>query len=137
MRARSKWALVIGALLLVVPLSLSLSHARDDGRYADSALKPWFDQLKSKLGACCSDADGTAVADVDWESKDGRYRVRLGDVWLDVPNEAVITEPNQAGRAMVWPTRRLRGDARDFLGPAPPYGPGDWYVRCFLRGPMT
>jgi hypothetical protein len=23
--------------------------------------------------------------------------------WVDVPNEAVITEPNRAGRTMVWP----------------------------------
>jgi len=29
--------------------------ARDlDGRYANSPLKPWFDQLKSGKGLCCS-----------------------------------------------------------------------------------
>jgi hypothetical protein len=48
-----------------------LVEAHDDGRYAHSPLKPWFD------GLCCSDADGFAVSDPDWESKDGHYRVRV------------------------------------------------------------
>src|ERR1700681_244413 len=74
--------------------------ARDDGRYAGSPLKPWFDSLKSGKGPCCSDADGSAVSDVDWESKDGHYRVRLDGEWIDVPNEAVITEPNRIGRTL-------------------------------------
>ncbi len=40
--------------------------------------------------------DGEAVADPDWESKEGHYRVRLDNKWIDVPGEAVITEPNRA-----------------------------------------
>ena len=109
----------------VVLLSLSaahLAHARDpDGRYANSPLKQWFDSLRSGKGPCCSDADGTAVADVDWESKDGHYRVRLDGEWIDVPDEAVITEPNRIGRTMVWP---MRG----YLGLS---------IRCFMPGSMT
>jgi len=42
-------------------------------------------------------ADGEAVADPHWESKEGHYRVRLDNNWVDVPDEAVITEPNRAG----------------------------------------
>ncbi|HVR58228.1 MAG TPA: hypothetical protein VMT72_15540, partial [Pseudolabrys sp.] len=53
------------------------SHARDDGRYANSPLKPWFESLHSEYGQCCSDADGYVVADVDWETDKGRYRVHL------------------------------------------------------------
>lgn len=79
--------------------------ARDDGRYANSPLKSWFDSLKSGKGPCCSDADGSAVSDVDWESKDGRYRVRLEGQWIDVPPDALITEPNRVGRTMVWPIK--------------------------------
>jgi hypothetical protein len=37
-------------------------------------------------------ADGEAVADPDWESKEVHYRVRLDNKWVDVPDEAVITE---------------------------------------------
>src|SRR5256884_5133405 len=46
-------------------------QARDDGRYSQSPLKPWFDSLKSGKGPCCSDADGFAVSDPDWESRNG------------------------------------------------------------------
>jgi len=78
--------------------------ARDlDGRYANSPLKSWFESLHSSKGPCCSDADGTALSDVDWEAKDGHYRVRIEGQWWDVPDEAVIKEPNQAARTMVWP----------------------------------
>ena len=49
--------------------------ARDDGRFADSPLKPWFDRLASGKGLCCSFADSVAVQDVDWDTRDGHYRV--------------------------------------------------------------
>ncbi|MHC2621478.1 hypothetical protein ACVIW2_003510 [Bradyrhizobium huanghuaihaiense] len=108
--------------LLVAPLVLSAGSAlgRDDGRYADSPLKPWFDSLRSHLGPCCSDADGFAVSDPDWESHDGHYRVRLDGQWVDVPDEAVITEPNRAGRTMVWPVKTAFGIS----------------IRCFMPGSM-
>ena len=47
------------------------------------------------------------VADVDWESKDGHYRVRLEGQWIDVPDD-VITVPNRFGRTMVWPIKGAR-----------------------------
>src|ERR1700693_5322205 len=93
------------ALILSSAILLSFpALARDlDGRYAQSPLKPWFDHLSSKKGPCCSDGDGSAISDADWESKDGHYRVRIPDtrrpgdpmIWVDVPNDAVITEPNR------------------------------------------
>jgi hypothetical protein len=104
-----------------------MADARDlDGRYAGSALKEWFDSLRSGKGPCCSDADGTALSDVDWEAKDGHYRVRIEGQWWDVPDEAVIREPNRAGRTMVWPVyygarnETIRVD-----------------IRCFMPGTMT
>ena len=97
-------------------------QARDpDGRYANSPLKQWFDSLQSGKGPCCSDADGSAVSDVDWESKGGRYRVRIEGEWHEVPEDAVITEPNRVGRTMVWP---IKG----YLGLS---------IRCFMPGSMT
>jgi hypothetical protein len=93
-------------LLAVLAAATVHASARDlDGRYANSPLKPWFDTLASKKGLCCSDADGTALSDVDWETKDGRYRVRLDGDWHNVPDDAVVTEPNRAGRTMVWPIK--------------------------------
>src|ERR1700749_1730133 len=84
-------------IVVVVPAGLAagLVRARDDGRYADSPLKPWFDSLRSGRGLCCSNADGIAVADPDWDSKDGHYRVRLDGEWIDVPDDAVVKEPNR------------------------------------------
>ena len=109
-------------VLLIVPLVLSTQNAlgRDDGRYKDSPLKPWFDSLRSHLGPCCSDADGVIVADPDWESYQGHYRVRLEGQWIEVPDDAVITEPNRAGRTMVWPVRTAFGIS----------------IRCFMPGSM-
>jgi hypothetical protein len=101
--------------------------ARDvDGRYAASPLKQWFDQLKSGKGPCCSDADGTALSDVDWETKDGHYRVRIENRWWDVPDEAVIKEPNRAGPTMVWPIYYRSMGAPLRLD-----------IRCFMPGSMT
>jgi hypothetical protein len=110
---------IIVALLLLS--FCQTASARDDGRYAGSPLKPWFDSLRSGNGPCCSDADGSAVADADWDTKDGHYRVRLEGNWLDVPEDAVVAGPNRAGRTMVWLY----------------YIDGHPQVRCFIPGTMT
>jgi transposase len=53
-------------------------------------------------------------------------RVRIEGQWWDVPDEALIKEPNRAGRTMVWPVyyreldRSLRVE-----------------IRCFMPGSMT
>jgi len=98
-----------------------VAAARDlDGRYANSPLKGWFESLHSGKGPCCSDADGTALSDIDWEARDGHYRVRIEGQWWDVPDEAVIREPNRAGRTMVWPVKTAFGIS----------------IRCFMPGSM-
>lgn len=104
----------VGALLLISILLMvsTISNARAVGsQYAESPLKPWFDTLRSALGPCCSDADGYAISDADWESRDGRYRVRIPRsneeadknvlIWVDVPDAALITVPNRAGTTMM------------------------------------
>ena len=55
------------------------------------------------------------------------YRVRVPKaagskdmIWVEVPDEAVITEPNKAGRTMVWPV----------------YGSESVSIRCFMPGSM-
>jgi hypothetical protein len=120
---RQKAPLTVGVAAALLALASDLGHARDRGQYANAnpELKAWFEGLKSGKGPCCSDADGTAVSDVDWQSHGGHYRVRLDGEWVDVPDEAVITEPNRIGRTMVWP---LHG----YLGLT---------IRCFMPGSMT
>src|SRR3954467_13424695 len=77
-------------LIVLGLLSIGAALARDDGRYANSPLKGWFDSLKSGRGPCCSDADGFAVSDPDWDLEGTHYRVRLDGEWIVVPDDAVI-----------------------------------------------
>ena len=121
---RCKISLRLASAVLLVMLAAPASQARDpDGHYAaqNPELHKWFESLRSGKGPCCSDADGTAVSDVDWETANGHYRVRLDNEWIDVPDDAVITEPNRIGRTMVWPIRGYLGIS----------------IRCFMPGSMT
>ena len=98
------------------------SYARDDGRFANSPLKPWFDRLASGKGLCCSFADGATVQDVDWDTQDGHYRVRIYGQWIVVPDAAVVTEPNRFGPTVVWPYNDRYGNTQ---------------IRCFMPGAGT
>lgn len=116
------------ALVFLVTAFCNKVRARDlDGRYAQSPLKPWFDSLRSGKGACCSDADGSAVSDADWETDNGHYRVRIEDEWYPVPDDAVLTQPNLYSKTVVWPntTRGLDGKISKMD------------IRCFMPGSMT
>jgi len=109
-------------LLAVAAVISAAAEARDDGRYANSPLKGWFESLHSKAGGpCCANADGTALDEVDWDTRSGHYRVRLQGEWIEVPDATVITEPNRAGRTMVWSY----------------YVNGRAVIRCFMPGSMT
>jgi hypothetical protein len=79
-------------LALIVLLPCIPALARDGSR---PELNSWFDHLASRKGLCCSFADGMALSDVDWESREGHYRVRLDNAWIDVPDDAAITEPGR------------------------------------------
>ena len=68
---------------------------------------------------CCSFADGFRVDDVDWDTQDGHYRVRLNGEWIVVPDNAVVSEPNMFGPAVVWPYMGTDGQTQ---------------IRCFLPG---
>jgi hypothetical protein len=81
--------------------------------------KSWFDRLASGNGLCCSFADGFRVDDVDWDTQDSHYRVRLHGEWIVVPDNAVVTEPNKFGPAVVWPYMGTDGQTE---------------IRCFLPG---
>ena len=101
------------------------SHAHDDGTHANDPLHAWFDQLASGRGLCCSFADGVSIAEVDWDNLgtiddvNSGYRVRLDGQWIDVPKNAVITEPNKDGRTFVWPHQDSEGKTQ---------------IRCFMPG---
>ncbi|WP_315802347.1 hypothetical protein [Bradyrhizobium sp. SZCCHNS3002] len=116
----------LALLLLFLALSLGIgpASARDpDGRYRHSPLHDWFESLESARGPCCSDADGIVIKDVEWRtSKDGKhFSVYIAREWVDVPDDAVLKQPNLFGKTMVWPY----------------YLDGHPIVRCFIPGSMT
>ena len=114
---------VISRIALVLCLLASPALARDDGRYAQSPLKGWFEGLKDKNGAgCCSTSDGLRLEDVDWEVREGHYRVRIEGEWVEVPPDALIESANLAGPAIVWPFKSATGKT---------------HVRCFIPGAGT
>ena len=65
------------------------------------------------------------------EARDSRpARVRylqppLEGRWIHVPDDAVITEPNRAGRTVVWPYMAVGGADSPILK-----------IRCFMPGSM-
>lgn len=123
-------ALILAAILAMVPLRHA--HARDlDGHYAkqDPAMHAWFDGLTSGRGSCCSNADGIAVEDVDYDTNctkpNCHYRVRLLGEWHDVDDDALVTVPNLFGRAVVWPVFQDDENGKHV---------GVTYIRCFMPG---
>ena len=123
MRKIFSMAAITVVTMIALPFWHFAAHAHDHSR---PELNSWFEGLKSGKGPCCSGADGTALSDADWEVRDGHYRVRIHRQWWDVPEQAVIKEPNRANQTMVWPAyewtvgKPLRID-----------------IRCFMPGAMT
>lgn len=108
--------------ILILSLGFNPVQAEDkDGHYTkeNPELHQWFDSLASGKGLCCSFVDGSTVKDVDWDVKDGKYRVRLDNDWIEVPDAALITEHNRFGMAVVWPYKDPEGHTQ---------------IRCFIPG---
>lgn len=116
--------LVIALIVWVVvtAIVMAAARARDDGRYANSDLKSWFNGLHSGRGLCCSVADGRTVADPDWGTEGNHYWVRIDGKRMIVPDDAVIIEPNRAGTAIAWPMTMQDGSVT---------------IRCFIAGGGT
>lgn len=82
-------------------------------------MNDWLKSLHSKGGAWCCNGDDTDPIDA-WETKGNGYRVKFRGEWFDVPEGALITEPNKDGDAKLWMNKGYSG-----VG-----------VRCFLPGGM-
>ena len=111
--------LAAGLAFIVLVLCLWAFAGHAAGNYPDNALHKWFDRLASAKGLCCSFADGRSVSDPDWGTKDDHYWVIVDGVRYAVPAEAVVTEPNRFGAAVVWPYSDAQGVVQ---------------IRCFLPG---
>lgn len=101
---------------------LALTSVAFAGGHEGEPLHDWFNNLASKKGLCCSFVDGFAVKDVDWDTFEGHYRVRIDRQWVTVPEEAVVAEPNRYGQAVVWPYKGSDGET---------------LIRCFMPSTMS
>lgn len=114
------------ALILWLGLSLgAVAREQYPGQYDHIApdVREWVRGLKDKRGiGCCDTADGYP-AEYDWDIAKGKYRVRIDGQWYDVPDDALLTEPNKLGYATVWwiPTFQPDGTMKPL-------------IRCFLPG---
>lgn len=117
--------LVLALMLALVALPAPLG-AKDQSRYtATPEMHEFFKSLRSRSKAnCCDLADGRTLADPDWESKDGKYRVYFDNEWHDVPDSALVDAKNIYGAAVVW----LMPDYEH---------PGKRRVLCFMPGAMS
>jgi hypothetical protein len=105
------------------------SYARNpDGSYSvNPQLHAWFEGLTNrKKNPCCSMADGQSIATDDWGMEGDHYWVRLNGKKIIVPDEALVTEPNKFGPAVVWPYFGTNYDGSN--------NRDDIRVRCFLPG---
>lgn len=95
-------ATIILFILWFIGAIVGRAHAKDDGRYANSDLKQWFDSLQSGKGFCCAQADGHEttykVIGASYYVPDPKNQGKF----LQVPDEALIRRPNLYGRALVW-----------------------------------
>ena len=74
--------------------------------------------LRAETNCAAPFADAVSLQDVDWDTQDGHYRVRIQGEWIVVPDDSVVTEPNR-------------------FGPAVDAGDGTTRIRCFIPGAGT
>jgi hypothetical protein len=99
---------ICGILAIVVGLGpIALADGHDHHR---PDLKAWFQSLKSESGvACCDDGEAEHV-EAAWDMARGGYKVFLKNPakpnesgkWFDVPDHAIVKQPNLNGVAMAW-----------------------------------
>jgi hypothetical protein len=119
-------AFLIG-LTLALALRITFAHAHWKPEYAQLSpqIQHWFQGLKApdSMVPCCDLADGMSPNedDVEYDTKGDHYRVRIKGKWYDVPDSAVIKQPNMYGRTVVW-YYPVEGDNPSVV------------IRCFMPG---
>lgn len=115
-----KGAIVIAAVVLLLVATMR-AQSRDSGQYAQTPpeIRQWFNSLRSGKGNCCSMADGRSISDADTDIRGDHFWVRVDGEWIEVPDEALVNQPNRIGQPVVWPMKDADGKTA---------------VRCFLPG---
>ncbi len=110
-------------ILVLFLMMFGSGYARDpNGQWADSKLNNWFQNLTSKSGTlCCGVADGVPVE--EWGIEKNNYWVMIDGQKLTVPDNALVTDRNISGKAIVWVNRS--GANQEKID-----------VRCFMPGDL-
>jgi hypothetical protein len=76
---------IIAAWAIAALLWLAWAVPAGAHDHARPGLDGWYSNLKSGKGPCCDGpgVDALHLSDVDWESRDGGYRVRIDGEWVD------------------------------------------------------
>lgn len=92
--------MLLTAFLLCVALP---ANARDDGRYAGSPYKHWYESQHNAIGGyCCNEADGKDFYGDYRLTHDGGVEFDDNGQHYKLPAYMVLTGPNPTGHAVWW-----------------------------------
>lgn len=140
---------LIARCMLAIALMSTMNLPSSNGHDAmHPELNPWFAKLRSKSGPCCDGSDALHLRDVEWTTqnkKGSHYRVMVpktadlyrsasngqdmkkGDTeWVDVPDDALVTDPNLDRSTLVWVWYGFGFQMTD-----------QPHIRCFMPGALT
>lgn len=113
--SNGKGPLLIGiAVVVVVLLGLwwtAVAHGHDSAR---PELDKWFASLRNKNKYLC--CDQREAKETEYDMRGNHYWVPVNGTWTEVPDAAVLKEPNKFGRPLLWLTAH-------------------GVIRCFMPGP--
>src|ERR1700685_4141237 len=90
---------LIVMISIVVALFGGAVSARDFGQFLGL-------DLHQRKWLCPGFTVGQSLADIDWDTQDRHYRVRLNRKWIDVPPLAAVMAPDRPGPGGVGVTVR-------------------------------
>lgn len=141
------YLIVMCTLIIALPWTMTLpaSYGHDA---MHPELNPWFAKLRSKSGPCCDGSDALHLRDVEWATqnkKESHYRVLVPKTaelyraaskgqdikkddteWVDVPDDALVTDPNLDRSTLVWVWYSSGFQMTD-----------EPHIRCFMPGALT
>lgn len=92
-------------------------------------IQDWIKNLKSKKQSspCCDLSDGDFTSMDIRLGADGKshFFATIEGEWVEIPDDALVTEPNRIGRPIVWYVRWMGLEGKMVT-----------LVRCFLPGAM-
>lgn len=113
-----RWlVLAVASIVLLFCISLYPVFAHD---HNNPERTDWLKSLHSQNKTWCCDGNDTDIIE-QWETRNGRYRVRFRGEWYDVPDSAVVDGPNKGGDALLWMNKGYSGLS----------------VRCFMPGALS